>query len=364
MTLLKEEKKIMSIFEKLTDKDYEQLVFCQDKITGLKAIVAIHNTILGPGLGGLRMYNYASDEDAITDVLRLARGMTYKAAVAGLNLGGAKAVIIGDPRKHKSEALFRRFGRFVESLSGRYITAEDVGTTMRDMEYISMETEHVVGLPEIQGGGGDPSPMTAYGTYLGMKACAKEVYGDDSLEGKKILVEGVGKVGQYLVELLNKEKAIIYVADINEDAINDMVSKYKAKVVSVEDVPAADVDIYSPCALGATLNDHTIPQIKCSIIAGAANNQLKKEEKHGQMLLERGILYAPDFVINAGGLINVYTELHGYNEEIARSTTDNIYKITQEIIKTAKEEKVPTYRAANILAEKRIKDIGHISLSH
>ncbi len=352
------------LFERLTQYDYEEIVFCQDKATGLKAIIAIHNTTLGPGLGGTRMYDYKNEQDAITDVLRLSRGMTYKAAISGLNLGGAKAVIIGDPRKLKSEAYMRKFGQFVENLNGKYITAEDIGTTTKDMEYINMSTDHVVGLPEIMGGGGDPSPVTAYGVYLGMKACAKEVYGTDNLSGKKVLVEGVGKVGGHLVDFLIKEGARVQVADVNKEALNEMVKKYDAGVVELSKVHEQDIDIYAPCALGATLNDESIAKLKCSIVAGAANNQLADESIHGQMLMEKGILYAPDFLINAGGLINVYTELHGYNREIAMSRAENIYAVTQGIINLAKEENIPTYKAANKMAEQRIEAIGKINLAY
>ncbi len=352
------------LFERLTQYDYEEIVFCQDKATGLKAIIAIHNTTLGPGLGGTRMYDYQNEQDAITDVLRLSRGMTYKAAISGLNLGGAKAVIIGDPRKLKSEAYMRKFGQFVENLNGKYITAEDIGTTTKDMEYINMSTDHVVGLPEIMGGGGDPSPVTAYGVYLGMKACAKEVFGNDNLSGKKVLVEGVGKVGGHLVEFLIKEGARVQVADVNKDALNEMVKKYDAGVVDLANVHEQDIDIYAPCALGATLNDTSIAKLKCSIVAGAANNQLADESIHGQMLMEKGILYAPDFLINAGGLINVYTELHGYNREIAMSRAENIYDVTQSIINLAKAENIPTYKAANKMAEQRIEAIGKINLAY
>lgn len=353
-----------ALFDKLSENDYEQIVFCQDKISGLKAIIAIHNTTLGPGLGGTRMYNYKNEQDAITDVLRLSRGMTYKAAISGLNLGGAKAVIIGDPRSLKSEALMRRFGRFIENLAGKYITAEDVGTTTRDMEYVKMETNHVVGLPEIMGGGGDPSPVTAYGVFLGMKACVKEVYGTDSVAGRKVLVEGVGKVGGHLVELLAKDGAQVMVADVNEDALNYAAKEYNAKIVSLSDILEQDMDIYSPCALGATLNDESIPQLKCSIVAGAANNQLKDEAVHGNMLMERGILYAPDFLINAGGLINVYTELNGYKREIAMAKTETIYDVTRDIINMAQTEQIPTYEAANRIAENRIATIGKIKMNY
>jgi leucine dehydrogenase len=353
-----------TLFDVLTQQDYEQIVFCQDKFTGLKAIIAIHNTVLGPGLGGTRMFAYQNEQDAITDVLRLSRGMTYKAAISGLNLGGAKAVIIGDPRKVKNEALMRRFGRYIENLSGKYITAEDVGTTTRDMEYIHMETNHVAGLPEIMGGGGDPSPVTAYGVFLGMKACVKEVYGKDSIAGKRVLVEGVGKVGSNLVEYLSKEGAEILVSDVNEDALKQLSSRFKVKVVALEDIFDQDMDIYAPCALGARLNENTIPQLKCSIVSGAANNQLAIEDQDGQALMERGILYAPDFLINAGGLINVYTELHGYKREIAMARTETIYEVTQQIINKAQNEEIPTYLAANKIAEQRIKSIGNIQLNY
>lgn len=352
------------LFDRMTENDYEQVVFCQDRSTGLKAIIAIHNTTLGPGLGGTRMYNYKNEQDALTDVLRLSRGMTYKAAISGINLGGAKAVIIGDPRRVKNEALMRRFGRFVDNLGGKYITAEDIGTTTRDMEWVKMETEHVSGLPEIMGGGGDPSPVTAYGVYLGMKASAKEVYGTDSLAGKRVLVEGVGKVGGHLVELLAKEGAVIMVADVNEEALNNMVKDYNAKVVPLTDIFDQDMDIYAPCALGATLNDETIPQLRCSIVAGAANNQLQDETVHGPALMNRGILYAPDFLINAGGLINVYTELNGYNRQIAMASTENIYTVTRDLVHMAVAENIPTYMAANKMAENRIRSIGNIHLNY
>jgi len=352
------------LFNQLTEHDYEQIVFCQDKSTGLKAIIAIHNTTLGPGLGGTRMYNYKNENDAITDVLRLSRGMTYKAAISGINLGGAKAVIIGDPRKIKNEAFMRRFGRFVDNLGGKYITAEDIGTTTRDMEYIKMETGHVTGLPEIMGGGGDPSPVTAYGVYLGMKACVNEVYGSDSVEGKKILVEGVGKVGSALVRRLVKEGAKVMIADVNEEALASLAKETGASVVSLSEVFDQDMDIYSPCALGATLNTENISQMKCAIVSGAANNQLADEHIHGQMLLDKGILYGPDYLINAGGLINVYTELNGYNRDIAMKTTETIYDVTRDIIAISKREQISTYQAANKMAEQRIQSIGRIHLNY
>ncbi|MBI3141594.1 MAG: Glu/Leu/Phe/Val dehydrogenase [Bacteroidetes bacterium] len=352
------------VFEKLTQYDYEQLVMVQDKSTGLKGIIAIHNTVLGPGLGGTRMYAYANERDAIVDVLRLSRGMTYKAAVSGLNLGGAKAVLIGDPTKLKSEAYFRKFGRYIENLNGKYITAEDVGTTTKDMEYIAMETENVVGLPESMGGGGDPSPVTAYGVYLGMKASAKVAYGSDSLNGKTVLVEGVGKVGTYLVERLAKEGARILISDVNESALKAVSSKYRAEIVPVDAVFDAPMDIYAPCALGARVNTESIAAMKCQIIAGGANNQLAKEDQDSLLLKEKGILYAPDFLINAGGLINVYTEWNGYNRETAMSTTENIYDSTLRIYEIASSQDSTTLDAAKHLAEKRIADIAKVQSTY
>lgn len=339
--------------------DHEQVVFCQDKATGLKAIIAIHNTVLGPALGGTRMWNYASEAEALTDVLRLSRGMTYKAAISGLNLGGGKAVIIGDSRKDKSEALFRRFGKFVESLAGKYITAEDVGISPLDISYVSMETKHAVGLP---GRSGDPSPVTAFGVYSGIKACLKERFGNDSLAGKKVAVQGVGHVGQSLVEYLTKDGAKVYVTDIHEDTLKEVAAKFGATVVGTDEIYDLDVDVYAPCALGATVNDNTLGRLKCSIIAGAANNQLKDEAVHGKAVMDKGIIYAPDFLINAGGLINCYHEIHGYNYNAAMNQASNIYGTLENIFKLSKEKGIPTYLAANQIAEQRIKSIGQIKL--
>ncbi|MEY3397974.1 MAG: hypothetical protein RL220_568, partial [Bacteroidota bacterium] len=308
--------------------DHEQVVFCQDKATGLKAIIAIHNTILGPAVGGTRMWAYSTEADALTDVLRLSRGMSYKSALAGLNIGGGKAVIIGDSRKDKNEALMRRFGRFVDSLGGRYITAEDVGISVKDMEFVKMETEHVVGLPKYMNGGGDPSPFTAYGVYMGMKASVKQQTGSDSLEGKKILVQGVGHVGEYLVGYLAKENVRIMITDIYEDRLKSVSGKHKVEVVSPDAVYSQEMDIYSPCALGATVNSETIPQLTAGIICGAANNQLAEEQVHGQALVDKGILYAPDYLVNAGGIINCYWEIIGYNEEAVMAQCENIYDTT------------------------------------
>ncbi|MFT6845896.1 MAG: leucine dehydrogenase [Flavobacteriales bacterium] len=343
--------------------DHEEVVFCQDKATGLKAIIAVHNTVLGPALGGTRMWMYNNEMEALNDVLRLSRGMSYKSALAGLNLGGGKAVIIGDSRKDKSEAMFRRFGRFVNSLGGKYITAEDVGISTADISYVAMETKHVAGLPESMGGGGDPSPVTAYGVYMGMKAAAKEQYGTDSLTGKKIMVQGVGHVGEYLVKLLSEEGANVMISDIHEDVLKRVSTTYNATVVPLDKVYETEMDIYAPCALGATINDDTLSKLKCSIIAGAANNQLANEVEHGRKVMEHGIIYAPDFLINAGGIINCYSEVIGYNRDAAMLQTENIYQTTLDIIKKSKQENIPTYLAANQMAEARIKAMGKVKLS-
>ena len=352
------------IFSQLTTYDHEQLVFCQDNHTSLKAIIAIHNTVLGPGLGGTRVWNYASDAEAINDVLRLSRGMTYKAAISGLNLGGAKAVIIGDAKTVKTEALMRKFGRFVENLHGKYITAEDVNTTTKDMEYVNMETKHVVGLPESMGGGGDPSPVTAYGTYMGMKASAQFVWGNDSLSGKKIAVQGIGKVGGHLIERLHAEGAQLFISDINEDVLKHYSKELGATVVKGDEIYSLDVDVFAPCALGAVLNDANIEKLKCAIIAGAANNQLAEETIHGPALMKKGITYAPDFLINAGGLINVYQEHIGYNKETAYRQAQLIYDVTLEILKVSAADQIHTQKAAMNLAEKRINDISKLKSTY
>jgi leucine dehydrogenase len=351
------------IFGTLTQMGHEQVVFCNDEATGLKAIIGIHNTVLGPALGGTRMWNYASEQEAITDVLRLSRGMTFKAAISGLNLGGGKAVIIGDAKTQKTEAFMRRFGKFVNSLGGKYITAEDVNMKTADMEYIGMETKHVTGLPESMGGSGDPSPVTAYGVYLGMKSTAKKVYGNDSLAGKKVTVQGVGQVGMYLVEHLVKEGAKVTINDISEEKVKALVEKFGVAVVDAEALYDLDMDIYAPCALGATLNDNTIPRLKCAIVAGAANNQLKEELKHGYMLRDKSITYAPDFLINAGGLINVYNEhLGNYNRKRALEQAEKIYTTNLSILNLAENEKISSQEAAIKLCEKRIEEVGRVRI--
>lgn len=349
------------VFGPLSDLGHEQVLFCSDNETGLKAIIAVHSSVLGPALGGTRMWTYASDMDALTDVLRLSRGMSFKAAISGLNLGGGKAVIIGDSRKQKSEAFMRRFGKFVENLNGKYITAEDVGTSTRDMEWVKMETDHVTGIPEVMGGSGDPSPVTAFGTYLGMKASMKKVTGSDSLAGKKVIVQGTGNVGYYLCDLLKKEGAKIFAFDIFEDKLSRVVNEFGATAISEDQVYSMDADVFSPNALGAILNENTISQLKVSVIAGGANNQLKDEVADAKRLQERGIIWAPDFVINAGGLINVYTELEGYNRERAMSRAEGIYDTTLRIYDYAEANNITSSESSIVLAKKRIADIGRLS---
>ncbi|WP_312203326.1 Glu/Leu/Phe/Val dehydrogenase [Anaerospora hongkongensis] len=346
----------MEIFQRMEQHGYEQLVFCHDPASGLKAIICIHDTTLGPALGGTRMWNYECEADAINDVVRLARGMSYKNAAAGLNIGGGKAVIIGNSKTDKSEALFRAFGRFVQSLNGRYITAEDVGTAVEDMEYIRLETSHVTGR-----GIADPSPVTAYGTWKGIKACAAEAWGSDSLRGKIIAVQGLGHVGYTLCKHLHEEGANLIVTDICEENVRRVVSEFGAEAVGANEIYGVHCDIFAPCALGAIINDETLPLLKCRVIAGAANNQLK-ETRHGDILQTRGILYAPDFIINAGGVINVADELQegGYNRERALKKVSGIYHTIEKVIAIAKRENIPTYKAADLLAEERIALIGKV----
>src|SRR3569832_761758 len=299
-----------SIFDQVAQHAHEQIVHCYDKSTGLKAIIAIHNTTLGPALGGTRIWDYAHDDEALTDVLRLSRGMTYKAALANLKLGGGKAVIMGNVRQVKTEGLLRKYGQFIDALHGRYITAPDVNTNMHDMAVIAQEPQYVQSLPSAQGGSGDPSPFTAYGTYLGIKAAVKKVYGTDCLQGKKIGVEGVGKVGTCLINYLCKEKAQVYVTDVVQEKLVDIAKVQPVHVVQPDMIYDMPLDVYAPCALGATINDASIARLQCKIVAGAANNQLKDEQRHGQLLFEQGIVYAPDFLVNAGGLINVHTGIY------------------------------------------------------
>lgn len=346
----------MELFKYMEKYDYEQLVICQDEASGLKAIIAIHDTTLGPALGGTRMWTYASEEEAIEDALRLARGMTYKNAAAGLDLGGGKTVIIGDPKKDKNPELFRAFGRFIEGLNGRYITAEDVGTTEEDMDLIHLETDYVTGVSDA-GSSGNPSPVTAFGVYKGMKAAAKEAFGSDSLEGKMVAVQGVGNVAYALCEYLHEEGAKLTVTDINKEAVQRAVDAFGAVAVDTNEIYLQDADIFAPCALGAVINDETIPQLKAKVIAGSANNQLKNPE-HGDIIHEMGIVYAPDYVINSGGVINVADELAGYNRERALKRVAGIYDTIEQIFAISKRDSIPTYVAADRLAEERIARVA------
>lgn len=344
------------LFDELQTAGHEQVVICSDPKTGLRAIIAIHDTTLGPALGGTRMWMYKSEDAALKDVLRLSRGMTYKAAISGLNLGGGKAVIIGDPRTDKTEPLFRSFGRFVDGLAGRYITAEDVGMEVQNMEWIYSETKYVTGIPESMGGSGNPSPVTAYGVYMGVKAAAKKAYGSDSLEGKKIALQGAGHVASYFAKHAASEGAKIYLTDIFEDKASQLANEVGAEIVAPDEIYSLDVDIFTPCALGGVVNDNTIEQFKCAVVAGGANNILDDENLHGQMLLDKGIIYAPDYVINAGGIINISSELEGYNRELAMQNTQKIYDTTLKVLAYSDEHGIPTHKASNILAEQRIAD--------
>jgi leucine dehydrogenase len=351
----------MKIFEEMSKSGHEQVVFCHEQSTGLRAVIAIHNTICGPALGGCRMWPFESEEEAIADALRLSKAMTYKNAAAGLNLGGGKTVIIGNPNKDKSEALFRALGRFIQSLGGRYIAAEDVGTSIQDMEYIKMETDFVSGLPTQFGGSGDPSPFTALGTYEGIRASVKYRLNKDSLKGIRVAVQGVGHVGYYLCEMLHEVGADLFVTDIFEEKVERIVSEFGATAVQGDEIYNVDAEVFAPCALGAVVNDDSISRMKFKIIAGGANNQLLDEEVHGKKLKEKNILYAPDYLINAGGVTNVFFEvIKEYNKERVTKKVKNIYNILMEVYKIAEQENITTAEAAARLAEKRLNLIKSV----
>lgn len=343
----------MALFNHSEFDNHEQVVFCSDAETGLKAIIAVHSTALGPAVGGCRLWDYESDEAALNDVLRLSRGMTYKNAMAGLPLGGGKAVILGDAKKIKSEALFRAFGRMVHRLSGTYYSAEDVNITTADIMIVNKETPYVAGL---EGQSGNPAPFTALGTYRGIKAAAKHQFGSDDLNGKTVAVQGLGSVGFYLCEHLHKEGAKLIVTDINQDAVQRAVTQFGATAVDLDAIYAVDADIYAPCALGATLNDDTIPQLKVRVVAGCANNQLK-EARHGEVLRQKGILYTPDYVINAGGIINVAFEMRpeGYSAEESTQKVMAIYDTLLNLFQRADAENKPTSQVADLMAQEIIK---------
>ena len=349
------------IFETLAQTGHEQVVFCHNKDAGLKAIIAIHNTVLGPALGGTRMWAYKTEQEALNDVLRLSRGMTYKAAVSGINLGGGKAVIIGDPSKDKSEALFRAFGRFINSLNGRYITAEDVGIDVNDMEYVLKETEFVTGVHQVHGGSGDPSPFTAFGTLQGLMAALNAKFGNEDVGKYSYAVQGVGHVGMEFVKLLREQGAKVWVTDINQEAVRRCVDEFGCEAVALDEIYDVPADIYSPCALGGTVNEKTLPRLKCKVICGAANNQLANNAI-GDEVQKRGIVYAPDYAVNAGGVMNVSLEIDGYNRERAMRMMRTIYHNLGRIYEISDRDKIPTYLAADRLAEERIEKIGKLKL--
>ena len=351
------------VLGRMEQHDHEEVLFCFDRATGLRSIIAIHDTTLGPALGGTRMWPYATEAEALNDVLRLSRGMTYKSALAGLDLGGGKAVIIGDARTQKTEAMFRRFGQFVDSLNGRYITAEDVGMSTAEMVNIKKETNSVAGLPEEMGGSGDPSPVTAYGVYCGMKAAAKKAYGSDDLSKRKISIQGGGNVGRGLAALLVKDGAQVFITDIHDDKLKAIKAEIpEVSIVKPDAIYGLDVDIYAPCALGATVNDDTLKKLKCSVVCGAANNQLADEAVHGMAVMRKGILYAPDFLVNAGGIINCAWERKGYNRKAAMRQTEGIYDTALRIFKASADLDIPTYLAANQAAEHRVSSMREAGL--
>lgn len=346
----------MEIFNLLSTNSHEQVVFCYNKTVNLKAIIAIHDTTLGPALGGCRMLPYKTEQDALDDVLRLSKGMTYKAAVSGLNLGGGKTVVIGDPRRDKTEPLLRMLGRFINTLGGRYITAEDVGTNVADMLIIRQETEFITGVPTSRGGGGDPSIITAYGVLKGIEACLLERYGSRSVKGKVVAIQGIGSVGYHLAENIANADGKLILSDINEKKLKEVADKFGASAVSPADIYSQKCNIFAPCALGGIINSEMIPQLQCDIIAGSANNQLKND-KDADELRRRGILYAPDFVINAGGLINVAEEIYGYNRQSALENAAKIFDSVKKVLAISKEDNISTDRAAQVLAETRIEQI-------
>ncbi len=349
----------MQTLEKMYSMGHEEVVFFQDKTCGLKAIVAIHDTTLGPALGGTRLWPYANEEEALIDVLRLSKGMTYKNAISGLNLGGGKAVIIADPRT-KSEALFRSFGRFIESLNGRYITAEDVNTSVDDIEHIFTETNHVTGVAQTNGGSGNPSPYTALGVFRGIEASMTKAFGNRNLKGKTVAIQGVGAVGFELAKLLHDAGVNLVFTDVNEKNLQRMKDALpQAKFVSPNEIASVSCDVFSPCALGASINDETIPQLKAKIVCGAANNQLK-EDRHGLVLKEKGVLYAPDYLVNAGGVMNVSIEFEGWADTKSRRMIDTIYDKTLEVFRISDEQHIPVNKAADVMAEKRIEAMRNI----
>ena len=343
------------IFDLMETQDYENIFFCQEKALGLKAIIAIHDTTLGPAAGGIRMWPYENEADAIKDVLRLARGMTYKCAAAGTAYGGGKCVVIGDPKRDKTEARLRALGRFINRLNGLFLTGVDVGTTPDDMLVIRQETPYVVTVPEAWGGPSDGSQATAYGVIQGIRACLNEVYGSSDLQGRTIALQGIGAVGAHALKYLIDAGAIVTIADIDDERTSVLASQYNVSIVSTEEIHSLRVDVYCPCALGNVLNDRTIPELRCKIVCGSANNQLG-ESRHGDTLQALGILYAPDYIVNAGGLLSNLDSLNpgGFNEQRAMEQVSRLYSSMEKIIAISKERNIPTYQAADVLAEQRI----------
>ena len=351
----------MRVFESVNGDDYEQVVFCHDRSAGLRSIIAVHSTRLGPALGGTRFYPYDDEDAALEDVLRLSKGMTYKSAAAGLDLGGGKAVIIGDPSKVKNEALLRTYARHVDALGGRYITAEDVGTTQADMDTIRSETRFVTGVSRSLGGSGDPSEATAYGVLHGMRATARALWGTADLAGRRIVISGVGKVGYALARHLVEARAHVLVADIVPAAVERAVADFGAEPVDVTVAHKTECDIYSPCALGRALNPDTIPELACAAVVGSANNQLA-DDACAQLLEKAGVVYAPDYIVNAGGVINIAEELRGYHRERAYGQIRRIFDTTTAVLDTAKSEGITTAAAADRVAERRIDEISKVRL--
>jgi len=353
----------MSIFSEMAELEHEQLVFCRNDEVGLRAIIAVHSTALGPALGGCRLYNYANEADAVRDVLRLSRGMTYKAAVAGLDLGGGKSVIIGDPAI-KSEELFRAFGRFVESLHGRYITAEDMNTTVEDMNRIRRETRYVTGASTDAGGSGDPSPVTAWGVFHGIRACLEVVYGSPDMTGRTVAIQGLGAVGIHLARFLHEAGARLLVTDISERKLEHAVREFGSTIIDGDDFYGVECDVLAPCAIGGIINAATIPRIRAPIIAGAANNQLDDEDRDGALLEQAGIVYAPDYVINAGGLINVAAELEGRPAQKAMNDAASIFDTVKRIINLSRAGGITTTAASNQVARERIDAVSRLRRFH
>ena len=350
-----------TIFDLMETHDYENILFCQEKTLGLKAIIVIHDTTLGPAAGGIRMWPYQNEQDAIQDAVRLARGMTYKNAAAGLPFGGGKCVIIGDPKKDKTEGLLRAMGRFIHRLNGLFLTGIDVGTTIQDMVLMRMETPYVVTVPESLGGPGNSAVATSFGIFQGIRACLKEVFGNPLPQGRTVAVQGIGAVGDELVKYLLNAGAAVTIADIDQQKVDTLASEYKVNVVPPEKIHTLDVDVYSPCAMGSVLNEHTIPELGCKIVCGSANNQLATEQD-GDRLAQRGILYAPDYIVSAGGVISGLDSLQpgGFNRQRAMETVSHIYRTMGNVIAISKEQGIPTYRAADVLAEQRIATVRQV----